>query len=139
MFENGKWESVVSHPSSCYHNHLNLMSWKILSQNSKFCFKAQSSKGFRHAVGILMFRITSIHAYTELCMRQMPIAVVTLWLRVLTTQSDVASFMKSPFCLPAPDWWHSCNKIQLSYWIQYAAVISRAVCFLNAGDSHLSL
>lgn len=105
---------------------------EILSQNSKFCFKEQNSKGLQHAVGILTFRITNIHAYTELCMRQMPIAAVTLWLSVLTMQSNVASFMESTFCLPVRDWWHSCNKIQSSYWIQYAALISRAVCFLNA-------
>ena len=70
---------------------------EILSQNSKFCFKEQNSKGLQHAVGILTFRITNIHAYTELCMRQMPIAAVTLWLSVLTMQSDVASFMESTF------------------------------------------
>lgn len=77
MFELGNEKSVFSHPSSSY-NHPNLMIWKLLSQNSKFCFKGQSSKGLEHAVGILTSKRTSIHAYTELCTRQMPRAVLTL-------------------------------------------------------------
>lgn len=94
MCELGNEKSVFSHPSSSY-NHPNLMIWKLLSQNSTFCFKGQSSKGLEHAVGIITSRRTSIHAYTELCTRQMPGAVVTLWLSVLTMQSNAQSLVRS--------------------------------------------
>lgn len=47
----------------------------------------------------IIFRITSIHAYTELNIRQKPIIVLILWLSVFKKQSSVVSLMKTILCV----------------------------------------